>query len=305
MFCVLALIVFSLLGIFSASHRQLAKEALDCVFRRVTFRPCHADFREKIKGKILARLLNRSVIVAKIFNKYFELLSWLFFILMVISTIWVVRGGINFYLYGNCNGINQEGFCLFDPTGENNKVSTVNNACLTEPPSAANLKLENLDISQFPYINNNSQNEVVFIGCYSCDYSRESYPIVKKLLDKKKPNFTFIHFPVKDDTRYLSNYDYCAYQADQQKFWRFNDLIFSSAKEDLANIDFVDGLIAQAGYNLEKIKECVNSEATEAIVDSQFQEIKTINIYGTPTIFINHKPVVGPKPYRVYERMLK
>jgi len=32
--------------------------------------------------------------------------------------------------------------------------------------------------------------------------------------------------------------------------------------------------------------------------------IKT-GVYGTPTVFVNGEPIVGPKPYRVYERLLK
>jgi hypothetical protein len=55
--CIIALIVFSIMGIFSASHRALAKEAFSCVFKRITFRPCDTGFQEKIKGKILSKLI--------------------------------------------------------------------------------------------------------------------------------------------------------------------------------------------------------------------------------------------------------
>jgi hypothetical protein len=36
MFCIASFVVLSILGIFSASNRALAREALDCVLRRVT-----------------------------------------------------------------------------------------------------------------------------------------------------------------------------------------------------------------------------------------------------------------------------
>ena len=51
MFCIVAFVVLSILGIFSAANRRLAKEALDCVFRRITFRPCNTGFDEKMKAK--------------------------------------------------------------------------------------------------------------------------------------------------------------------------------------------------------------------------------------------------------------
>ena len=56
MACLIALIIFGIMGIFSASHRALAKEAFICVFKRVTFRPCDTGFKEKIKGKISRNL---------------------------------------------------------------------------------------------------------------------------------------------------------------------------------------------------------------------------------------------------------
>ncbi len=53
MFCIVAFVVLSILGIFSASNRVLAREALDCVLRRVTLRPCNTGFDEKMKAKLL------------------------------------------------------------------------------------------------------------------------------------------------------------------------------------------------------------------------------------------------------------
>ena len=97
--CIIALIIFGIMGIFSASHRALAKEAFNCVFRRITFRPCDTNFQEKIKGKILSKIITRSTFLAKMVNKHYEILSWIFFILMLGSTFYVLRGGYNFYVY--------------------------------------------------------------------------------------------------------------------------------------------------------------------------------------------------------------
>ena len=71
MFCIVAFAVLSILGIFSATNRALAKEALDCVLRRVTLRPCNTGFDEKIKAKILGSVITRSEVAARFLNKYF------------------------------------------------------------------------------------------------------------------------------------------------------------------------------------------------------------------------------------------
>src|SRR3989339_121082 len=85
-------------------------------------------FQDKIKGKILSKIIARSTFWAKMVNKHYEILSWVFFILMVGSTAYVFYGGYNFYVYGSCNGLNESGFCAFDPKGENNKTTTVEGA---------------------------------------------------------------------------------------------------------------------------------------------------------------------------------
>jgi protein-disulfide isomerase len=304
MFCIAALLVFSILGIFSATHRKLAMEALDCVFRRVTFRPCVSGFREKVQARILGRIMTRSVTLARLLNKHFELLSWIFLIFFTASTVWVARGGYNYYMYGNCNGLNSGGFCLFDPGGENSKVSPVSQGCSVTPPSESNITMDSVDLSIFPDKNPGGKDSIFFIGCYSCEYTRKTYPVIKDMLAKNDISFTFAHFPVKDDTRYLSSYDYCAYKLDPAKFWDLNDKFFATDMKDLDNSDFIFNMAVNMGFDKTALESCLKDPATETAVLKQFQEIQKTNLYGTPTIFINGKPVVGPKPVRVYERLL-
>jgi len=305
MLCLVALIIFSVLGIFSLSYRQLAKEALDCVFRRMTFRSCNTGFQEKVRAKVSGGLLKYSVFLAKVFNKYFELLAWIFFILMIASTAYTIYGGYNFLRYGSCNGLNSSGFCVFDPAGSNNQISQAGASCSAGGPQALNLNLTNVNLDDFPRQKIDSKNQVVFIGCYLCDYTRATYPVIKELLQNHSSDYTFIHFPVKSGSEYLSNYAYCAYKQDPQKFWSFNDSLFSSKKEDLINNDYVLSLAVKAGYDENSIEKCAVDQNTHSAVNKLFDEVATTNIYGTPTIFVNGQPFVGPKPYRVYWWALK
>lgn len=304
MFCLLAFIVLSILGIFSATHRRLAKEAFDCVFRRITFRPCTTGFREKIKAKLVGKLINRSSRMAKLFNHHFEFMSWVFFILIVINSFWVVKGIYNFYLYGSCNGLNETSFCALDPSGENNKVSPADTTCGIERPSEQSLTLADVDLTVFPVKNPGAKDKIVFIGCYGCEYTRQTYPLIKKLVAKYDVSLTFAHLPVKEKTTFISKYNHCAYQQDQDKFWQFNDALFISDEKDLDSKAHVDGLASKFGFDMTKINECINSQEAADIVAKQFSEIEKTHAYGTPTIFINGQPFVGPKPYRVYLRGL-
>ena len=301
--CLIALIVFGIMGIFSASHRALAKEAFSCVFKKMTLRPCDSDFKDKIKGKILSKIINRSTFLAKMVNKHYEILSWIFFILMVGSTIWVIRGGYNFYVYGSCNGLNETGFCAFDPSGSSNKVTSLggpNADCGIVQKTSANVTLKNVDLSSFPAKNINAKDTVVFIGCYACDYSRKAYPDIEKLIEKKKTNFVFAHYPAKGDTTFLADIGYCVNKDYPDKYWDFNRYLFSADKDYVLNKNNANEIIGKFNFDIAKINSCANSTETQTAVQNEVSELNKTNIYGTPTIFINDKAFVGPKPYRVY-----
>lgn len=303
MACLLALIIFGIMGIFSASHRALAKEAFVCVFKRVTFHPCDTGFKEKIKGKILSNLINRSVFLTKIVNKYYELLSWLFFILMMGSTVFVLNGVYNFYVYGSCNGLNESGFCAFDPTGDNNKISSVGDSttCGVISKTPENLTLKDVDLSSFPNLNLKGGDNVVFIGCYACDYSRKAYPDIIKLIENKKANFIFAHYPAKGDTTFLGDIGYCVNKDYPDKYWDFNNYLFTTNKDFVTDKKNVDEILRSFNFDTKKINTCANSVETKQAVEEEVQELNKTNLYGTPTIFINGEAFVGPKPYRVYK----
>ena len=119
MICFIALIVFGILGIFSATHRKMAKEAFDCVFRRLTLKPCESGLDKRMKSHITGVLMRRNQKIAKFTYKNFEAISWLFTILMVFSIVFSGIGIYNYVAYGNCNGPHSDEFCIFDPAGNN------------------------------------------------------------------------------------------------------------------------------------------------------------------------------------------
>ena len=305
MFCILAFIVLGVLGIFSATSRALAKEALDCVLRRVTLRPCTTGFDERLKAKILGSVITRSETAARVLNRNFELLSWAFFLLMVGSSAFAVRGMYLFYVTGSCNGINQSAFCVFDPTGQNTEVSVASTMCKINPPGIADVTLKGVDLSGFPVLNAGGENKIVMIGCYACEYSRKVYPRIKALVNGSKAQFTFIDYPVKVRTDLMTRLGRCVYQQDQAKYWQLNDILFAADSANLDDGAFAQKAIAELGLESAPINRCLEDPATEEAVNTQLSEVASTNFYGTPTIFVNDQAFVGPKPYRVYAISLK
>ncbi len=115
MICLIALIVFGIMGIFSVGYRKLAKEALDCVFRRITFRKCTSNLDERLKSQIVGRLMVKRPKLAEKVYKNFEVISWVFVIIFIMSFAYSAYSVYNLVVHGNCNGPNSSGFCIFNP----------------------------------------------------------------------------------------------------------------------------------------------------------------------------------------------
>ena len=329
MFCIISFVVLSILGIFSATNRALAREALDCVLRRVTFRPCNTGFDEKMKARILGTVITRSETAARLINQNFEILSWTFFVLMLASSIWSMRGLYLFYTTGSCNGLNETGFCVFDPTGANNQVSSVGGTCPAPEIAKLGVTLQDVRLDGFPVLNPESADKIVMVACYHCEYSRQTYPMIMDLVEHYGASFTFMHYPVKEKTDYFSKLGYCAYQQNPSAYWELNKLLFTTDKALLdspnalvqkaslgdessgageaveANLEFLIPAMKDLGLDGEAVAACAADPATETVVQAQMEEVVRTNFYGTPTVFINGTDIVGPKPYRVYAILLK
>lgn len=289
--CFLALGVFSVLGLFSLKYRRLAGEAFDCVFRRLTFRPCVSRLDERIKAKIVAKILPKTPRFARFVSRNFEILSWVFVLLSLASLALSAQGIANFYLYGNCNGPNEPGFCVFDPTGEGQKYSSCGNQSVT-----SSLSLDGVDLSIFPAVNRGAKNTAVFIGCFSCEYTKKAYPEIRVLGERADTAFILTHLPVKDKTLFASNAMNCA----GERFIELSDEIFSRESFSGTEEELILASAEKVGFERTAFLSCVNSPETNALSERQLAEIRKTGVYGTPTVFVNGDAIVGPKNSRVY-----
>lgn len=126
MICLLALPILAILGLFSATHRKLASEAFDCVFRRITLRKCESGLDTRLKSSITSTIMRRSPKTAGFVFKHFELLSWIFIAMFLVSSYFAIQGTYNYAVYGNCNGKDSTEFCIFNPLGTQEPANNSN-----------------------------------------------------------------------------------------------------------------------------------------------------------------------------------
>ncbi|MFT4326192.1 MAG: DsbA family protein [Candidatus Woesearchaeota archaeon] len=303
MICVLSLIVFSILSIFSAKHRPLAKEAFDCVFRKITFRKCSSRLDKRLKSDITGKLMKRNPGVAKFIHKHFESISWFFLILFFVSLFFSIQGLYYFTVYGNCNGISSEGFCIFDPTGGNLAISSEN----IEHDELCGLTARNPDLllyqefnrSLFSTVNPGRENIVTFIGCFECKYTRAQHETIARLRDRDDVSFTFAHFQTVGNHSDASAILACLNDENPSFVSEFSDIMFQSSEAEIQNMSFKISIAQNiSGLDQSEIETCIHEK--EQIVTDQKFNLELVGIYGTPTVFVNGNPIVGPRPYRVY-----
>jgi len=315
MICFIALIVFGILGIFSATHRKLALEAFDCVFKRVTLRKCTTGLDVRLKSKITSSFLEKSPKLGQWIYRYFEVLSWAFTILMIGSLVWSGISIYNYVEYGNCNGPNvkdQQGLCIFDPTKENAQISSCGEGELVSSNPLLEPSLQGVNLSLFPqYSGTEVKDEIVYVGCYACANTKKVNPVINQLATENKDTlkFVFIHLPLHQEYGYINKIENCLFVENEAAYWKFHNALMSMPLEQikdkenvLKELEKITEVITEV--NSSEIIYCSENYEAEKLFQAQIKEINKMNVEGTPTIFVNQQVFIGPKPLRVYERAL-
>jgi len=112
MLCIASFIIFLILGIFSATYRDLARKAWYCVGRRVTFRPCDINFDVELRGKLIGSLMRVSPGLARFVHRWGDVLAFFFVLTSLWSVVAVGLTGLNLYVYDTCSPADAESCSL-------------------------------------------------------------------------------------------------------------------------------------------------------------------------------------------------
>jgi len=296
--CLFALPIFLILGIFSVKYRKLAKDSLDCIFHTVTLRKCGSNLDERIKGEITSRIFKFSPKTAGFVYSNYKVFSWIIFILLIWSTYESAIGIHNYYYYGNCNGPESTGFCLFDPAGTNTKISGVDIDAQKEliPPV-----LEADD----PIIGDKGANlTIIEFGCYLCPYTKKAEPTMKEILDYYggKVNLQFKTFIIPHHNLSYPATLSAECAAEQDKYGEYHDYLFEH-QDSLANLSF-EAAASQLNLNMTQFNDCVASEKYRDEINEDTLMGVHAGVSGTPTFFINGREIAGPKPFRTFQTII-
>jgi hypothetical protein len=292
MICIAALIVFSILALFSAKYRPLAKEAFQCVFLKLRLRPCQSGLDRRVRTAAMLPFAKRTPRLARFIYKAFPALSMLFVLLTVLSFGYMVWGGYNYALYGNCNGPGSTGFCVFDPSGPG---ASETGECTDIPhvPEAL-IKPTEENLTGLKVIHPQANFTVIFFGCYSCEYTRKAAPALIETIERNPDvRFVLVDFPIErhEGSTVAATAGNCVYDIAPEQYLSYAQQLYST------NLS-----ISMPPFDNPQFATCMNT--THPRVTQGIALGKQTNVYGTPTYFIGDYAAVGPLNRRALQKLI-
>jgi protein-disulfide isomerase len=99
----------------------------------------------------------------------------------------------------------------------------------------------------------------------------------------------------------------CVFRQSPTAFWQYHDWMFEHQGEITAeNLKLKVEEFAKTVSDLDTLQfgRCVDTRATEAEVDKEMAEGKSLKVDGTPTMFINGRKLVGNYPWANLEQVI-
>ena len=89
---------------------------------------------------------------------------------------------------------------------------------------------------------------------------------------------------------------------EQGKYWEMHDLLLSrSPKLDRASLLSYAG---ELGLDEKKFSESIDSTRHEETIDRDLKLAEVLDLYNTPTFYINGRQVIGERPLEYFRKIL-
>ena len=137
---------------------------------------------------------------------------------------------------------------------------------------------------------------IVEFGDLQCPACKAAQPTIEKLVaDEPNARFVFQNFPLEMHNWAAKGAAYadCVGRASNEAFWKFVSKTYETQQDITAeNADEkLTALADAAGVKGSEIAACAAKPETKARVDKSIELGKSVDVTGTPTLFINGRKV--------------
>ncbi len=122
----------------------------------------------------------------------------------------------------------------------------------------------------------------------------QTYPGKIRLVIKNYP------YKYRDFARIAAEASLAA--GDQGKYWEMHDILISrSPKLDRASLIAYAG---ELGLDVKKFAESIDSGGHAMDIDRDLKLAESMDLYNTPTFYINGRQVVGERPFDYFRKII-
>jgi protein-disulfide isomerase len=129
-------------------------------------------------------------------------------------------------------------------------------------------------------------------------------PTVKKIMDTYQGKIRLVikNYPYK-----YRDYSHIAAEAslaarDQGKYWEMHDLMIKHSPK--LDRDSLIGYAKELGLDVRKFTESIDGKKHAAAIERDKELAVKMDLYNTPTFFINGRKVVGERPFSYFKRII-
>ena len=146
--------------------------------------------------------------------------------------------------------------------------------------------------------------QVVEFSDFQCPYCSRAADAVHKVKEKygDKIRFTFRQFPLPMHSNAHAAAEAAMAANAQGKFWEFHDLLFKN-QQQLDSAGLAQHAKA-AGLNVAAFKKAIDDKQFAAQVDADMKLGESVQVNGTPTMFINGARVADPTNFEAISQAI-
>jgi len=153
---------------------------------------------------------------------------------------------------------------------------------------------------------------LVVISDFECPFCKRWHDETAPRLEREyvrtgKIRIAYLNFPIPSHRNAQPAHEFTMCAAEQGKFWPAADAVFDTQglwkrRSDAAA--YFDSLGGNIGVDRARLRACINSGDTKALIDSDYRRSVRIGIGSTPTFLIGDQAIIGAQPYEAFKAAL-
>jgi len=154
--------------------------------------------------------------------------------------------------------------------------------------------------------NPNASVHVIMFGDYQCPYTVQAMPGINQLLEAYGNNINFVYkhmpnFKIHKQAVLASLASECA--REQGMFWEYSQQLFN--KSSILSYDVMIEGAYNVGVEMQQFEECISLRKYAEKIKADLEDVKSLGLMGTPTVFINNMMFQGVYEFTDYDKYIK